>query len=399
MSQILTKRNSDVNISVLIKSAPLNPIVDTLLLAPVAPAEADNKLVAYYDAEDVATDFDTDSDVYKKAEAYFAESPNGRLDIVKVSSSTVKMPQVTNKPAKPTNVTAQATDDGAKVTNNIETTMIDVDGYVAGLIPNLYCGAKYVLMAMPDYDKTDVAKAKEVKDKYIQSVIAVGKYIYDNQQTILVTSVDNITDLKTIHDAMVAQIAKNKLGNTITFINNNEDQYPEVESVAYAVNHIPLDWMRIHGLEGIDANEWTEAEYAQIMAYNGLTMTNKAGDIVVSNSKTVDGTYIDHTFGAQYITNAIQVKMQRFLNSTNFLPYDNDGISLLKAQLESVMSEIGAMGLLVRENGKPVYSVTTASRESVNVMDYERRIYRGTKITCTLATSIEKVNLTLEITK
>lgn len=399
MSQILTKRNSDVNISVLIKSAPLNPIVDTLLLAPVAPAEADNKLVAYYDAEDVATDFDTDSDVYKKAEAYFAESPNGRLDIVKVSSSTVKMPQVTNKPAKPTNVTAQATDDGAKVTNNIETTMIDVDGYVAGLIPNLYCGAKYVLMAMPDYDKTDLAKAKEVKDKYIQSVIAVGKYIYDNQQTILVTSVDNITDLKTIHDAMVAQIAKNKLGNTITFINNNEDQYPEVESVAYAVNHIPLDWMRIHGLEGIDANEWTEAEYAQIMAYNGLTMTNKAGDIVVSNSKTVDGTYIDHTFGAQYITNAIQVKMQRFLNSTNFLPYDNDGISLLKAQLESVMSEIGAMGLLVRENGKPVYSVTTASRESVNVMDYERRIYRGTKITCTLATSIEKVNLTLEITK
>lgn len=399
MSQILTKRNSDVNISVLIKSAPLNPIVDTLLLAPVAPAEADNKLVAYYDAEDVATDFDTDSDVYKKAEAYFAESPNGRLDIVKVSSSTVKMPQVTNKPAKPTNVTAQATDDGAKVTNNIETTMIDVDGYVAGLIPNLYCGAKYVLMAMPDYDKTDVAKAKEVKDKYIQSVIAVGKYIYDNQQTILVTSVDNITDLKTIHDAMVAQIAKNKLGNTITFINNNEDQYPEVESVAYAVNHIPLDWMRIHGLEGIDANEWTEAEYAQIMAYNGLTMTNKAGDIVVSNSKTVDGTYIDHTFGAQYITNAIQVKMQKFLNSTNFLPYDNDGISLLKAQLESVMSEIGAMGLLVRENGKPVYSVTTASRESVNVMDYERRIYRGTKITCTLATSIEKVNLTLEITK
>lgn len=399
MSQILTKRNSDVNISVLIKSAPLNPIVDTLLLAPVAPAEADNKLVAYYDAEDVATDFDTDSDVYKKAEAYFAESPNGRLDIVKVSSSTVKMPQVTNKPAKPTNVTAQATDDGAKVTNNIETTMIDVDGYVAGLIPNLYCGAKYVLMAMPDYDKTDVAKAKEVKDKYIQSVIAVGKYIYDNQQTILVTSVDNITDLKTIHDAMVAQIAKNKLGNTITFINNNEDQYPEVESVAYAVNHIPLDWMRIHGLEGIDANEWTEAEYAQIMAYNGLTMTNKAGDIVVSNSKTVDGTYIDHTFGAQYITNAVQVKMQRFLNSTNFLPYDNDGIALLKAQLESVMSEIGAMGLLVRENGKPVYSVTTASRENVASDDYERRIYRGTKITCTLATAIEKVNLTLEITK
>lgn len=399
MSQILTKRNSDVNISVIIKNAPLNPIIDTLLLVPVEPAEADNKLMPYYEAEDVATDFDTDSDVYKKAEAYFAESPNGRLDIVKVSNTTVQIPQMTKKPAKPINVNAKATNDGAKVTNDIETTMIDVDGYVAGLIPNLYCGAKYVLMAMSDYDKTDVAKAKEVKDKYIQSVIAVGKYIYDNQQTILVTSVDNIADLKTIHDAMVAQIAKNKLGNTITFINNNEDQYPEVESVAYAVNHIPLDWMRIHGLEGIDANEWTEAEYAQIMAYNGLTMTNKAGDIVVSNSKTADGTYIDHTFGAQYITNAIQVKMQRFLNSTNFLPYDNDGIALLKAQLESVMGEIGAMGLLVRENGKPVYSVTTASRENVNVMDYERRIYRGTKVTCTLATAIEKVNMTLEITK
>ncbi len=399
MSQILTKRNSDVNISVIIKNAPLNPIIDTLLLVPVDPAEADNKLMPYYEAEDVATDFDTDSDVYKKAEAYFAESPNGRLDIVKVSNTTVQIPQMTKKPAKPINVNAKATNDGAQVTNDIETTMIDVDGYVAGLIPNLYCGAKYVLMAMPDYDKTDTAKAKEVKDKYIQSVIAVGKYIYDNQQTILVTSVDNIADLKTIHDSMVAQIAKNKLGNTITFINNNEDQYPEVESVAYAVNHIPLDWMRIHGLEGIDANEWTEAEYAQIMEYNGLTMTNKAGDIVVSNSKTADGTYIDHAFGAQYITNAIQVKMQRFLNSTDFLPYDNDGIALLKAQLESVMGEIGAMGLLVRENGKPVYSVTTASRENVNVMDYERRIYRGTKVTCTLATAIEKVNMTLEITK
>ncbi|RMC36927.1 hypothetical protein F5ESL0236_07960 [Lactobacillus sp. ESL0236] len=402
MSQILTKRNSDISIGVIIKNAPMNPTIDTLLLAPVKPENADNKLVPYYDAEDVATDFDTDSDVYKKAEAYFAEAENGRLDIVKVSNTTVQVLQATNKPAKPTDVNAQATNDGAKVTNNLETTTVDVDGYVAGLIPNLYCGAKYVLMAMPDYDKTDVAKAKEVKDKYIQSVIAVSNYLYDNQQTILVSAVDNVADLKKIYDAVaekVASVSKNRLGNTIIFANNNAGQFPEVESVAYAISHIPLDWMRIHDLTGIDSNEWTEAEYAQIMAYNGLTMTNKAGDIVVSNSKAVDGTYIDHTFGTQYITNAIQVKMQRFLTSTDYLPYDNDGIALLKAQLESVMTEIGAKGLLVRDNGKPVYSVITTSRENVAPSDYKNRIYRGTKVTCTLATAIEKVNMTLEITK
>lgn len=402
MSQILTKRNSDVNISVLIKNAPLNPIIDTLLLAPVAPKQADNKLVPYYDAEDVATDFDTDSDVYKKAEAYFAEAGSARLDIIKVSNSTVQIPQVKKKPAAPTQVDVEATGDGAKVTDDFETTMVDVDGYVAGLIPNLYCGAKYVLMAMPDYDKTDASATENAKNRYIRSVIEVSNYVYDNQQTILVSAVDNIIDLKTIYDAVgtkVASGAKNKLGNTIIFANNNEGQYPEVEAVAYAVGRIPLDWMRIHDLAGIDTNDWNEAEYEQIMAYNGLTMTNKAGDIVVSNSKTVDGTYIDHTFGAQYIVNAIQVKIQKFLNDNNFLPYDNDGIALLKAQLESVMTDIGSIGLLARENGKPIYSVTTASREDVASDDYERRIYRGTKVTCTLATAIEKVNLTLEITK
>lgn len=399
MSQILTKRNSDVNISVIIKDAPLSGEVDTLLLAPVKAADADNKAVAYYQADDVATDFSTDSDVYQKAEAYFNQTPNGRLDIIKVSDSKVTIPVATTKPNKPDQVKSEATNDGAKVTSKIETSTMEVDGYVAGMIPNLYSGAKYVLMAMPDYDKSDASKAEEVKNNYVQSVIAVGNYIYDNQQTILVTSVDRIADLKTIHDAMVAKSVKNKLGNTIVFVNNNSEQMPEVEAVAYATERIPLDWMRIHDLVNVEANDWSESEYTQIMALNGLTMTNKAGDIVVSNSKTVDGSYVDNTFGAQYIKNAIQVKMQHFLNDNNFLPYDNDGIALVKAQLVSVMDEVGAKGLLERVDGKPVYTVTTVSRENVNQRDYEKRIYRGTKITCTLATAIEKVNLTLEITK
>lgn len=399
MSQILTKRNSDVNISVIIKDAPLSREVDTLLLAPVKAADADNKAVAYYQADDVATDFSTDSDVYQKAEAYFNQTPNGRLDIIKVSDSKVTIPVATTKPNKPDQVKSEATNDGAKVTSKIETSTMEVDGYVAGMIPNLYSGAKYVLMAMPEYDKTDASKAEEVINNYVQSVIAVGNYIYDNQQTILVTAVDKIADLKTIHDAMVAKSVKNKLGNTIVFVNNNPEQMPEVEAVAYATERIPLDWMRIHDLVNVEANEWTESEYTQIMALNGLTMTNKAGDIVVSNSKTVDGSYVDNTFGAQYIKNAIQVKMQHFLNDNNFLPYDNDGIALVKAQLVSVMDEVGAKGLLERIDGKPVYTVTTVSRENVNQRDYEKRIYRGTKITCTLATAIEKVNLTLEITK
>lgn len=399
MSQILTKRNSDVNISVIIKDAPLSGEVDTLLLAPVKAADADNKAVAYYQADDVATDFSTDSDVYQKAEAYFNQTPNGRLDIIKVSDSKVTIPVATTKPNKPDQVKSEATNDGAKVTSKIETSTMEVDGYVAGMIPNLYSGAKYVLMAMPEYDKTDASKAEEVINNYVQSVIAVGNYIYDNQQTILVTAVDKIADLKTIHDAMVAKSVKNKLGNTIVFVNNNPEQMPEVEAVAYATERIPLDWMRIHDLVNVEANEWTESEYTQIMALNGLTMTNKAGDIVVSNSKTVDGSYVDNTFGAQYIKNAIQVKMQHFLNDNNFLPYDNDGIALVKAQLVSVMDEVGAKGLLERIDGKPVYTVTTVSRENVNQRDYEKRIYRGTKITCTLATAIEKVNLTLEITK
>lgn len=399
MSQILTKRNSDVNISVIIKDAPLSGEVDTLLLAPVKAADADNKAVAYYQADDVATDFSTDSDVYQKAEAYFNQTPNGRLDIIKVSDSKVTIPVATTKPNKPDQVKSEATNDGAKVTSKIETSTMEVDGYVAGMIPNLYSGAKYVLMAMPEYDKTDASKAEEVINNYVQSVIAVGNYIYDNQQTILVTAVDKIADLKTIHDAMVAKSVKNKLGNTIVFVNNNPEQMPEVEAVAYATERIPLDWMRIHDLVNVEANEWTESEYTQIMALNGLTMTNKAGDIVVSNFKTVDGSYVDNTFGAQYIKNAIQVKMQHFLNDNNFLPYDNDGIALVKAQLVSVMDEVGAKGLLERIDGKPVYTVTTVSRENVNQRDYEKRIYRGTKITCTLATAIEKVNLTLEITK
>lgn len=399
MSQILTKRNSDVNISVIIKDAPLSGEVDTLLLAPVKAADADNKAVAYYQADDVATDFSTDSDVYQKAEAYFNQTPNGRLDIIKVSDSKVTIPVATTKPNKPDQVKSEATNDGAKVTSKIETSTMEVDGYVAGMIPNLYSGAKYVLMAIPEYDKTDASKAEEVINNYVQSVIAVGDYIYDNQQTILVTAVDKIADLKTIHDAMVAKSVKNKLGNTIVFVNNNPEQMPEVEAVAYATERIPLDWMRIHDLVNVNANEWTESEYTQIMALNGLTMTNKAGDIVVSNSKTVDGSYVDNTFGAQYIKNAIQVKMQHFLNDNNFLPYDNDGIALVKAQLVSVMDEVGAKGLLERVDGKPVYTVTTVSRENVNQRDYEKRIYRGTKITCTLATAIEKVNLTLEITK
>lgn len=379
---ILTKLVSDVHIKMSIQNLPLGKTVADVVIPVAKDGVERTSLKLYYDSEDVATDFGADSSVYAKVDTMFSQKDfQGPVAIITTPVGEVDT-QVDGQ-TSPKNVTVMPTNDGGEVATGAAST-VKVPGQLKGIIDYLWAGSRYVVL--PDDDDTDL-------------ITAIGKYLYDNQHMILVASVKSIDNLKLIHDAATAWVAKDHLGNTAVFVNQNEDQYPDAAAAAFASLHIPLDWMHIRDLVGIDPNDWSADEYQEILDLNGLTTVNKSGNVMVSNSKAVDGSYIDNTFGAQYVNDSLQTGLQRFLNSQDLLSYDDKGIKLLQANAESIMAEIAKTGVIANGiDGKPIYKVTTIDRTNTPNVNVVKRKYTGLSITCQLVGSIETVYLTVQVT-
>jgi len=383
MDSFITKLISDVTVKMSIKNLPLGNSTAAVMIPIEGDADVTkSSMKLYYDTDDIATDFDADSGVFAKAEALFAQDGfNGPIEVVTTQKGDVTVPVTA---ASVGNVDSTATGDGAEVTTGAVAETTTVPGIVKGISDYLWSGARYVVL--PDDDDT-------------ATILAVGKYLYDNQHMILVASVKSIENLKTVHDEAVTWVADNHLGNTIVFVNKVEDEHPEARAVAYATQNIPLDWMHINLIDGITANDWTTDEYQQILDLNGMTTVNKAGDIMVSNSKAVDGSYVDNTFGAQYVNDGLQTGLQRFLNSQNLLAFDDDGIKLLKENATGIMQDIAKTGVIANGlDGKPIIAVEGADRTNTPNVDVAKRRYRSLKVSCTLVGSIETVQLTVAVT-
>lgn len=382
MADILTKLISDVHIKMSIKQLSLGSTVADILI-PVESADAtETSAKLYYDAEDVATDFGADSKVYKKVDAAFSQD-NFRGPIAIVTTPAGETEVKTTGAEVPGNVTASATDDGAEIATGATST-VKVSGTLKALIDYLWFGARYVIL--PDDDQTDLIKE-------------VGKYLFDNQHMILVSSVSSIENLQAVYDEAKDWQAANHLGTTIVIVNKNEGEYVDISAAAFATQNIPLDWMHVRNLNGVTANKWSADEYQQIFDLNGLTTVNKAGDIMLSNSKTVEGSYIDNTFGAQYLNDALQSGLQKFLNAHPLVAFDDNNISLIKQQAKSIMDDVGKVGLLQNgADGKPTYDVQAVNRAQTPNADVVKRKYNGLGVTAELVGSVETLNVFVGVT-
>lgn len=379
---MITKQISDINITMSIKSLPLGDTKADVAIVTRGKDAEHTSMKLYYSADDIATDFGSDTALYAKAEAIFSQDdfkgPIAIISTKNVDSIDTPVATTLNK------VTSTATSDGATVSVTTNKNVTSISPVVDALNNYLWSGWRYVLLDTDDD---------------IEMINEVGAYLYENQHGILVASVSSIDNLKKINEVLTANLLTDHLGNTYVIVNKNEKEHPEAAAAAFASLHIPLDWMHIRNLNGVTANEWTYDEYEQIQLLNGSTTVNKAGDIMLSNSRAVDGTFVDNSFGAQYVYDGVQNGIQKFLNSQDLLAFDDDGINLLKATTEAVMANIGKVGIFANGlDGKPIYKVTSVGRSNISNQDVIARRYNGLHISCSLVNAIEKLSLGIDVT-
>lgn len=151
-------------------------------------------------------------------------------------------------------------------------------------------------------------------------------------------------------------------------------------------------------LKGVAPQNLTDTQINAIHAKGGITFVAKAGDNVTSEGKVAGGEYIDIVDNKDYIVQQIAYKVQKLLNLSNKVAYDNNGIALIESAVVDVLAGAYNNGMIaVGADGKPAYSVDFALREDTAASDRAIRKYVGGNFKFELAGAIHEAEIIGEI--
>lgn len=152
-------------------------------------------------------------------------------------------------------------------------------------------------------------------------------------------------------------------------------------------------------LNGITPLELTDTQIEAAHTAGAITFVAKAGDNVTTEGKTLNGEYIDIIDSKDFVIQNIEYKLQKVFNTTNKVPYDNNGIAMLESAVIEVMRDAYNNGIIAtNEDGTPAYSVSFALRSATTDADRKARKYPYGRFSFVLAGAIHEAEITGEIT-
>lgn len=152
-------------------------------------------------------------------------------------------------------------------------------------------------------------------------------------------------------------------------------------------------------LNGITPLELTDTQIEAAHTAGAITFVAKAGDNVTTEGKALNGEYIDIIDSKDFVIQNIEYKLQKVFNTTNKVPYDNNGIAMLESAVIEVMRDAYNNGIIAtNEDGTPAYSVSFALRSATTDADRKARKYPYGRFSFVLAGAIHEAEITGEIT-
>lgn len=304
------------------------------------------------------------------------------------------------------------------------TAMFDVDGFQGpvqlGVVPNAPVVSLDDQVVTPTKDGAIISAMVPGVQKWLEDHIydggkwfipvgltddeikAAADVLYSNQRGFLVHTVDNIDDLRKWHDyAVETQTTKDHLGHFQVVIEKNHDNKVAAQACAYASLNVLLDWMRIGGtgMTQFEPDDWIQSERDEIDALNGLTVVNKAGDNMLSGSKELNGNFIDNAFNAQYNTDYIQLKVQKWLNGRTFTEFTDDNINELLTTVGAAADDLFKIGTIgTNADGKIGFKATAKMRAQLSPFEITERKYKSINIEQGLPNPFEKVYIKNAVT-
>lgn len=152
-------------------------------------------------------------------------------------------------------------------------------------------------------------------------------------------------------------------------------------------------------LKGVTPSVLSDAELKAIHEAGGIAYVTRAGDNITTEGKATSGQYIDITDSIDYVVQNIEYKIQKVLNTTAKVPYDDKGIALLEAATITALQEAGVNGIIAQNaDGSYDYSVSFGARSATTEADRASRVYKYGTFRFSLAGAIHECEVTGEIT-
>lgn len=195
---------------------------------------------------------------------------------------------------------------------------------------------------------------------------------------------------RTNNDALGASY---DVDRTIIFYHDDITTYPEARLVGRCAPEDPgsITW-KFKQLTGLDPVEISAADLADLHESGLITYVEKMGYAQTSEGIVTSGEYIDVMRSMDFVQVRIEERIQRLLNTSPKVPFDNRGISLVLAEVEAVMQQATAQGIIrVDEDGNGVYAVSAPNIADVGQEDRANRHLPDVQFDFTLAGAVHDV--------
>lgn len=195
--------------------------------------------------------------------------------------------------------------------------------------------------------------------------------------------------------ANLSAVKAKKYTRTAVFYHAESSNYPEAAWIGRAATTLPgsLTWKNLT-LRGVIPMDIDNTELMSIHELGANTYVTKAGDDVTSEGMTVSGEYIDIIHSQDYVTQSIELAVQKLFNREDKVRYDNNGISQIEGEVKTVLKRADLNGMIAHDDDDlPLYSTTFKPRSEVDPADREKREYNDGSFTFELAGAIHKTKI------
>ena len=180
---------------------------------------------------------------------------------------------------------------------------------------------------------------------------------------------------------------------TAVMYHNEADEYPDAAWVGKCGPELPgsITW-KFKRLAGIDKSTITSTQLGTLHDSGGNSYVEKMGQLQTSEGKVTSGEFIDVIRSQDFVVTRIRERIQNLLFISPKVPYDNAGIALVTAEVESVMKLATGQGIIATDtDGNGLYEVTSPDRSEIDTQDVANRNLPDINFNFTLAGAVHSV--------
>lgn len=146
--------------------------------------------------------------------------------------------------------------------------------------------------------------------------------------------------------------------------------------------------------DGVPEATITDPQLIALHAANGFTYIKDHGALVLTESKTASGEYLDVVLGKYWVKFTMEQRMFELAQKTKKIGYSNAGIALLIDIVTNTLKEAADMGIVLKDDsGNPVFTYAYKKREDTSQANRASRTYNDLSWSAPLLGSIHNVTI------